>query len=237
MSIRQLASYLLVSEKTVYRMTEGRKLPGIRVGSQWRFRRADIDTWLEEQVRRVEREGGPAAVEATASDMRIAPLLQEENVLIPARRLSRDALVEHMVRRAALDPHVDRAALAESILRRECVCSTALLPDVAFPHPESPEAFRFSRKRLLVAVLPEAADFSDPHGHRPQVVVIILARSLQGHLLALSRALKLFGGGDLTARLRRCRSGAEVVEAIGREEALLATREAPPGARRRRRTS
>lgn len=57
LTIRQLAEYLMVSEKTVYRMLDRNQLPAMRVGAQWRFRRNDIDAWLTDEVRRVEHHG------------------------------------------------------------------------------------------------------------------------------------------------------------------------------------
>ena len=36
-------------EKTAYTMAQRGELPGFKVGGQWRFKRADIDRWIEEQ--------------------------------------------------------------------------------------------------------------------------------------------------------------------------------------------
>ena len=212
-NIRQLAAYLMVSEKTIYRMVEKRQVPGVRVGSQWRFRRSDIEAWLSEQVRQVEyeRKSGVAEELGAAEAMDIAPFLQPENVWLNVPAVPRDELIASMVGGASLDPHVDKAQLAASILQRENVCSTALLDAVAFPHPVVPEDFRFTRKRLLVATLERPVDFGDPHAHRPSIVCILLARSLRGHLFALSRALKLFGDPRLVESLRAAESPADLV--------------------------
>lgn len=51
MSVRDVATYLNVNEKTVYRLTQKRELPGFKVAGAWRFRREDIDRWIEEQKR------------------------------------------------------------------------------------------------------------------------------------------------------------------------------------------
>lgn len=223
LTIRQLAEYLMVSEKTVYRMLDRNQLPAVRVGAQWRFRRQDIDNWLTDEVRRVEHEGQRAVLDALEpSELAIAPLLSPENVWLGVSPPSRDELLAFMVREAVLDPHVDRDQLYRSIREREGLCSTALLADAAFPHPVDPRPFRFSSKRVLLAVLREPLDFLDPHGHRPRVVATILARSTQGHLLAVSRAIKLFASAGLIARLTAAHSAAEAIDAIGAEEAAIA---------------
>ncbi|MEY9880852.1 helix-turn-helix domain-containing protein [Bradyrhizobium sp. USDA 329] len=47
MTIRELAEYLKLTEKTAYRLAADRKIPGFKVGGAWRFRRGEIDRWIE----------------------------------------------------------------------------------------------------------------------------------------------------------------------------------------------
>lgn len=53
MTVRELASYLNVNEKTVYRLAQQRELPGFKVAGTWRFVRTDIDRWIDERKQRV----------------------------------------------------------------------------------------------------------------------------------------------------------------------------------------
>ena len=48
-TLPELAAYLKLSERTVYGYAQRGLLPGIKVGSAWRFRKADIQAWLEQQ--------------------------------------------------------------------------------------------------------------------------------------------------------------------------------------------
>ncbi len=47
MTLEEVADYLRLSKDTVYRMASTGKLPASKVGSQWRFRKDDVDAWLE----------------------------------------------------------------------------------------------------------------------------------------------------------------------------------------------
>lgn len=49
MTVRDVAGYLNVDEKTVYRLAQRGGLPGFKVAGTWRFRRGDIDAWIERQ--------------------------------------------------------------------------------------------------------------------------------------------------------------------------------------------
>ncbi|HEX9161065.1 MAG TPA: helix-turn-helix domain-containing protein [Thermoanaerobaculia bacterium] len=221
LTIRQLAEYLMVSEKTVYRMLDRNHLPAIRVGAQWRFRKHDIDSWLTEEMKRVGYEGQRGLFDASESEIAIAPLLAPENIWLSVAPASRDKLLQFMTSEAALDADVDRDQLFRSIREREAICSTAVLESAAFPHPVDPRPFRFSRKRLLLAVLREPLEFADPHGHRPRIVAPILARSVQGQLLALSRAIKLFGDPALIEKLTSAHTAEETIRAVANAEAKL----------------
>ena len=49
LTITEVASLLKVAEKTVYTMTQKAQLPGFKVRGQWRFKRVDLDAWIEAQ--------------------------------------------------------------------------------------------------------------------------------------------------------------------------------------------
>lgn len=222
LTIRQLAEYLMVSEKTVYRMLEKNQLPAMRIGAQWRFRKSDIDSWLTDEVHRVEREGKRGVLDSLeASELSIHPLLSRENIFLGVRTESRDELLSFMITTAAIDAHVDRDALLRSVRERENLCSTALVERAMFPHPVDPAPFRFSKKRVVLAVLAAPIDINDPHKHKPQVAAMILARSMQGHLLALSRAIKLFGDTALVERVTAATTADQVIDAVGHAELLV----------------
>jgi excisionase family DNA binding protein len=49
MTVREVASYLNVDEKTIYRLAKRGDLPGFKVAGTWRFKKGDIDEWIERQ--------------------------------------------------------------------------------------------------------------------------------------------------------------------------------------------
>lgn len=50
MDIKQVAAYLQINEATAYNWAQDGRLPGIKVGRIWRFRREDIEAWLDENM-------------------------------------------------------------------------------------------------------------------------------------------------------------------------------------------
>jgi len=49
LTIKELSLYLKLAEKTAYRLASDGKIPGFKVGGAWRFRKLDIDQWIEDK--------------------------------------------------------------------------------------------------------------------------------------------------------------------------------------------
>jgi excisionase family DNA binding protein len=49
MTVRDVAGFLAVDEKTIYRLAQQGKLPGFKVAGTWRFQLQDIQGWIDEQ--------------------------------------------------------------------------------------------------------------------------------------------------------------------------------------------
>ena len=49
MIIGEVADYLKVTERTIYRLAGSKQIPAFKVGGSWRFSKADIDRWIRDQ--------------------------------------------------------------------------------------------------------------------------------------------------------------------------------------------
>lgn len=49
LTLKEVADYLKLAEKTAYRLAAEGKLPGFKVGGSWRFKKEDVFQWIEEQ--------------------------------------------------------------------------------------------------------------------------------------------------------------------------------------------
>lgn len=63
LTTEEVLEYLQVNLRTVYRLIKAGKIPAVRVGRQWRFRKRDIDAWLDTQ-----RPRGEQAPQLASSD-------------------------------------------------------------------------------------------------------------------------------------------------------------------------
>ena len=49
-TIKELADYLKVNERTLYKLATDGTLPAFKVGGSWRFQRTSIQKWIEQQT-------------------------------------------------------------------------------------------------------------------------------------------------------------------------------------------
>jgi excisionase family DNA binding protein len=49
MTLQQVAEYLACHYSTIFRLLKKHEIPAFRVGSDWRFRRSDIEQWIHDR--------------------------------------------------------------------------------------------------------------------------------------------------------------------------------------------
>ncbi len=81
LTTEEVLEYLQVNLRTVYRLIKAGKIPAVRVGRQWRFRKRDIDAWLDSQRPRGDR-GGAAAPAAPVRSSRQRVLVVDDEASI-----------------------------------------------------------------------------------------------------------------------------------------------------------
>lgn len=55
LTLKEVAEYLKLAEKTAYKLVAEGKLPGFKVGGSWRFKEADIERWIETKKQQQEQ--------------------------------------------------------------------------------------------------------------------------------------------------------------------------------------
>ena len=48
-TLDEVAAYLKVGKRTVYRLAAAKKIPAFKVGGTWRFHHSDIEQWIRQQ--------------------------------------------------------------------------------------------------------------------------------------------------------------------------------------------
>ena len=131
MTIEEVAEYLRVSERTVYDWAQKGSLPGGKLGTTWRFKRSDIETWVTRHLGGASPRGaGPA----TDSSGTLSQILDPERVVFIEAHEKEPALKQLCATLAASPLVHKKNELEGSIFRREELMSTGIGFGVAVPH-------------------------------------------------------------------------------------------------------
>jgi excisionase family DNA binding protein len=125
LTTEEVLEYLQVNLRTVYRLIKAGKIPAVRVGRQWRFRKRDIDAWLESQR--------PRAVRAATSPARgpAAPAGRPRILVVDDEASIRDLLAKTL---ALAEYDVDLAPDGRSALDRlRLIPYDLLITDLRMP--------------------------------------------------------------------------------------------------------
>jgi excisionase family DNA binding protein len=97
LTTEEVLEYLQVNLRTVYRLIKAGKIPAVRVGRQWRFRKRDIDAWLDSQRPRGDRAEAATAERAPRSAERRRILVVDDEASIRELLSKTLALAEYDV--------------------------------------------------------------------------------------------------------------------------------------------
>ena len=139
LTTEEVLEYLQVNLRTVYRLIKAGKIPAVRVGRQWRFRKRDIDAWLESQRPRQGRTGAtPTRTAAIPTAGRPRVLVVDDEAAI------RDLLSKTL---ALAEYDVDLAPDGRSALERlRIIPYDLLITDLKMPGVDGLAVIREARR-------------------------------------------------------------------------------------------
>jgi PTS system nitrogen regulatory IIA component len=211
MDLEQVARYLQRDAREVARLASRGQLPGRKVGGEWRFARAEITHWVENQMHAYTEqelaglEGQPAADDP---DVIIGTLLPEACVAVPLQARTKASVLEELVDLAGRSWQVyDPDALREALRQREALASTALDNGVALPHPHRPLPNALGEAVLAYGRSFGGIPFGHPRGVLTDLFFFIACRDDRTHLRTLARLSRILLRPGLLDELRAANSG------------------------------
>jgi excisionase family DNA binding protein len=137
MTVRQLAAYLNVNERTVLKLVSKGELPGVKIGDQWRFRKAMLDTWLDDQMLGVTPRNLEIPVSAPAARMmlNLASCFQPSHIVADLESDTKNGVIEELASLATrLNLVRDKTWFVGALIERENIMPSATGNGLAFLH-------------------------------------------------------------------------------------------------------
>jgi PTS system nitrogen regulatory IIA component len=127
LTIEEVSKYLRVSERTVYDWAQKGEIPSGKIGTAWRFKKAEIEKWVNDRLsgNRLQPQTGAIHLET---------ILSPDRIVFLDFSAKRDALLA-LAGNLSLSPQIKNSQeLASEILKREELMSTAIGRGIAIPH-------------------------------------------------------------------------------------------------------
>ena len=185
MTIEEVAKYLRLSERKVYELAQKGDIPCGKVGTSWRFKKAEIQNWTDSQLG--VNKGSASTLEPNFVPLPLSNVLTEDRVIIRDKATKTEILNE-LIDILSQTPEVtSKQKLAEGIYHREQLMSTGIGMGIGIPHVRIDSA---KDVVMAAAVVKNGIDdYESIDGELVKIVFMIVARSDQHaqHIKLLSQ--------------------------------------------------
>ena len=219
LTLKELAEYLRVTERTILRMLNTGKITGTKIGGQWRFNGSQIDKVFFP----TEAEKGKPVAESP-DDVSFNDLTRTHIGISVSRMLNEHRMVMHMEATTApeaiaeiLDPRfmndlvLDINDLKEKCLAREAVLSTAVGEGFAVPHPRDPVPTLRCPGCIIYGHSDKGVEFAAPDGKPVKDFFLICSQNIELHLHLMSCLARLLRDDVFTAALPKAKTPADII--------------------------
>jgi PTS system nitrogen regulatory IIA component len=221
--IDSLAVYLHLTPPQVAKMADRGKLPGRKVGGQWRFSQAEIHHWLEDRIgvsaedQLIEVEGvlQRADKDTESEAVLISSLLPREAVAFPLEARTRNSVITSMVELAAGTGSLwDPEKMVEAVRTRENLHPTALDNGVALLHPRRPMPTVLAEPLLALGRTYQGIPFGGAGGGMTDIFFLICSVDDRGHLRTLARLSRIVADNSFLTDVRQAETGTEIHQTL-----------------------
>jgi PTS system nitrogen regulatory IIA component len=225
--LAQLASYLHLTPQQVEKLANRDKIPGRKVSGKWRFSQADVYHWLEDRIGvsgtdELERVEGVLDRHTREESVSIKDMLAVDLIKIPLSGRSPKKIVTEICNVAADSCRLwDVNKMAEAVISRESMHSTALDNGVALLHPRRPLPNILSEGFLALGRSHQGIPFGGSRGILTDIFFLICSFDDRTHLRTLARLSRIISDPEITQAIRELHHADEIYQRIiDKEEEL-----------------
>jgi len=225
LTMHELASYLHLDEATVAKLVTAGKIPALQLDRQWRFKRAAIDEWIEQQL--VGDDENFADV-PDGMKLPLEDLLPDQAIMTNLRAKTPMGVIEELAARAYTNGWlVDKPWFVGAVVERESLSSTAMEGGVAFLHTRAKDKGKINRPFVIVGRSWEGIAFNAPDGNPTYLFFLLGLKYDRLHLPILGRLARALRNPTTIAKLRSLSSPDQLRALLLKEDAAVRLGTAP----------
>lgn len=218
MNEQQVAAYLHMDLRELAKLASRGKIPCRKTAKGYVFRKGEVDHWIELQMHELPRERF-AHIERGVSEhhgfdesaMLVGELIPAQGLAVPLKARTRDSVIRSLIEVAdAAGLVYAREELTAEVRGREDLCSTAIIPGAALPHPRHPLPYDIAASFIIVGLTPTGIAFGAADGSMTRLFFLICCKDDRTHLHVLARLARMLHDPTAIEQLHACQDGREM---------------------------
>jgi excisionase family DNA binding protein len=217
LTIHELAVYLHLDEATVNKLVAAGKIPSIQLERQWRFKKAAIDEWIEQQL-----VGDEESFVDVPDGMKLPleELLPDQSIITNMRATTPIAVIDELAARAYTNGWLaDKPWFVGAVVERESLASTAMEGGVAFLHTRAKDKGKIARPFMVVGRSWQGIPFGAADGNATYLFFLLGLKYDRLHLPILGRLARALRNPATIAKLRSLQSPDQMRALLLKEDA------------------
>ncbi|MGA7764526.1 MAG: PTS sugar transporter subunit IIA [Candidatus Binataceae bacterium] len=217
LTLKELAAYLSVNDRTLLKLVSEGDIPGVKIGNQWRFRKAMIDTWLDDQMlgvapRRFEMRRTPSAPQRMLA---LESCFQPSHIVPELVATTKLGVVEEL---AALANRLglvgDETWFVHALIERENIMPSAVGNGVAFLHTMYRHPEHVVRPFMVLGRSARGVDFDALEGKATHLFFVLGLKFHELHLPWLAKLSQMFARAEATQALLEAPDATTIFEVL-----------------------
>ena len=216
MTVKALAAYLSVNERTVLKLVQEGTLPGVKVGNQWRFRKAMIDTWLDDQMLGITPRYVDTARPSTERRMLSLSSCFEVSHILPdlGGRTKISVIAELAAHAQKLGLVRDETWFVGALIQRENIMPSAMGNGLAFLHTLRRHPEQVTRPFMVLGRCREGIDFDALDGKATHLFFVLGLKYDELHLPWLAKLVQMLAQAEVVPALLEATDAASIHERL-----------------------
>jgi mannitol/fructose-specific phosphotransferase system IIA component (Ntr-type) len=207
---RELAGYLHLTLEDIQQRVKYREIPFQSRGRRVLFCKSEIDAWASQRILHLSERalsdyhrGSTRGTAGHVPQQALLPQMMQPAFVAPAMTSKTKASVlRDLTKLAEKTGRLnDPAALLESLVAREGLCSTAIPGGIALPHPRGHDPYLSESSFIVAGRTVQPINFGAPDGEPTELFFLICCHDDRLHLHTLARLCRMAQKTDLAARI------------------------------------
>jgi nitrogen PTS system EIIA component len=187
LNVREASKLLKVSEKRIYAWIKRGILRADRVNDQYRLHRSDLLERTSSREINIPAEIFAAPSSGGNATPGLVDALRAGGIFYGLRGDDKSAVLRSIVNILPLPPNSNRDSIAQLLLAREALGSTAIGEGIAIPHVRRPILLNTSGPSVSLCFLEKPVDFGAFDGQPVVAIFLLISPTARMHLHLLSR--------------------------------------------------